>query len=81
MADHDVAVERDGEHRENGDGEQAVAHEREQRAQGLAVHPRPVVEQRGGERQVEAAEHEIRHAQVDDEHGRRVANLRIEFAP
>ena len=75
MSDHDVAVERDGQYGEHGDGQQAVAHEREQDAQGVAVQPGPFVEQRRGQRQVEAAEHQVRHRQVDDEHGRRVPSL------
>lgn len=76
MTYHDVSIERDGEHSEDGDGQEAVAHHREQGAEGLAVHPGPVVEERRGQWQVEAAKHEIRHAQIDDEHGRGIPNLR-----
>jgi hypothetical protein len=47
---HDVAVEGDGQNGEDGNGQESVAHEREERAKGLTVDPGPVVEQRRGQR-------------------------------
>lgn len=41
--------------------------------------PGPVVEQRRGQRQVEAAKHQIGHAQVNDKHRRRVPHLFLGF--
>jgi len=75
VADHDVAIERNGENGEDGDGQKTVAHEREEDAEDIAVNPRPVVEQRSGQWQIETAKHQVRYAQVDDEHGRRIAHL------
>lgn len=75
MADHDVAVDGDGEDGEEWDSRQSVAQEREEVTQEAAVAPGALPEGGGGQRQVEAAGHEVRYAEVDDEHGRRVANL------
>ena len=46
MSDHDVPIESDGQHGENGHGQQSVAHQREEDAQRLSVHPGAVVEER-----------------------------------
>ena len=75
MAYHDVTIERDGQHSEHWDGQKSVAHQREERTQRLPMDPGSVVEERRGQRQVEAAEHQIRHAQVNDEHRCSIADL------
>lgn len=76
MSNHDVPVYGDGQYGEQRHGQQPVPDQREKAAQQLAVYPRPVPERGGGQRQVEAAEAQVRHAEVDDEHGRRVAHLK-----
>lgn len=72
---HDVSVESDGQNGEDGHGQESVAHEREEDAEGVPVDPGPVVEEGGGQGEVEAAEHEVGDAQVDDEHGRSIPYL------
>ena len=79
VSDHDVTVERDGQHGEHGDGDESVAHEREQDAQNGAVQPGAVVEERRRQGQVEAAQHQVGHAQVHDEHGRRITCLQSTY--
>lgn len=76
VSDHDVPVYGYGQYGEQRHGQQPVSDQREETAQQLAVHPRPVPERGGGQRQVETAEAQVGHAQVDDEHGRRVAHLK-----
>jgi len=76
VSDHDVSVEGDGENGEKGDGDQAVPQQGQQDAEGVAVAPRPLPEQRRHQRQVEAAQHQVGHAQVDDEHSGRVPHLK-----
>lgn len=75
MADHHVSIQRDGRNGEQRHRRQAVAQQREQAAQHVAVRPRTVPVGAGRQRQVEAAEQQIGQRQVDDEEGGRIANL------
>ena len=59
MSDHDVAVERDGQHGEDGNSQKSVAHEREQNAKRVTQQPSSFVEERRCQWQIETAEHQI----------------------
>lgn len=60
MSDHDVAVDGDRQYGEEGDGQQGVPQQREEAAQYVAVRPGPVPEGARRQRQIEAAEQQIR---------------------
>lgn len=76
MANHDVAVDGDGEDGEEWHSRQSVAQQREQMTQEATMTPGTLPEGGGGQWQVETAGHEVWYAEVDDEDGRCVANLR-----
>lgn len=75
MGDHDVSVEGDGEHGEERRGHERVPRQREQATQQLAVRPRAPRERGPGQRQVEAAEQQVRAGQAHYEDRSRVAHL------
>lgn len=76
VSNHDVPVYGYGQYGEQRHGQQPVSDQRKEPAEQLPVYPRPVPERGRGQRQVEAAETQVGHAEVDDEHGRRVAHLK-----
>lgn len=76
VADHDVAVNSDGQDCEERHGHEAVASQREELAQQFPMTPGALPERRGSQGQVETAKHEVRDAQVDDEHCGGVPDLR-----
>ena len=57
MSNHNIAVQSDGQNGENRDGEESVAHQREEGAESVTVDPAPVVEKRCCQWKIEAAEH------------------------
>ena len=75
MGDHDVSVDGDGEDVEDGDPEEAVPQERVELAELRAPDPPLGQELGGGQGQVEAAEQEVGHGEVDDEDGGGVPDL------
>lgn len=75
MSYHDVSVDGDGEDGEERHGHERVPHEGKEAAQEVAMAPRALLEHRRCQGQVEAAEHQVGHRQVNDEHGRRVTDL------
>lgn len=76
VANHDVAVNSDGQDCEERHSHKAVARQREELAQQFAMTPGALPECGGSQRQVETAEHEVRDAEVDDEHCGGVPDLR-----
>lgn len=75
MSDHNVSIDGDGQDSEETDSDESVSEERKEPTEKWSVHPRAVPKGRCGERQVEAAEHEIGHREVHDEHRRCVPQL------
>lgn len=75
---HDVAVDGDGQNSEERHGHKAVACEGEELAQEVAVCPGALPEGGSSQRQVEAAEHEVGHTQVDDEDSGGITDLRAD---
>ena len=75
MGDHDVSVDGDGEDVEDGDPEEAVPQEGVELAELRAPDPPLGQELGGGQGQVEAAEEEVGHGEVDDEDGGGVPDL------
>lgn len=75
MADHHVAIQRDGCDGKQRHRRQAVAQQREQATQHVAVRPRTVPVCAGRQRQIEAAEQKISQRQIDDEEGGGITDL------
>lgn len=76
VANHDVAVNSDGQDCEERHSHKAVAGQREELAQQFAMTPGALPERGGSQRQVETAEHEVGDTQVDDKHCGGVPDLR-----
>lgn len=75
MADHHVAIQRDGQHGEQWHRWQSVAQQREQSTQKITMRPGAEPIRAGGQRQIEAAEQQIGQRQVNDKDGGGIANL------
>ena len=75
MANHDVPIDGYGQDCKNGDRHEAVSEEWKKNAERVPVDPTSIPENGDSQWEIEATEHEVTDAEVNDEVRSRIVDL------